>query len=187
MDRGAWWATVHRVTRNQTQLKQLSRHAHILSPWLKETAGRELKKVIGRGMVLRNDVLEKNQIWEGLGVKLGKKEREGRWTKLSTPWEDSRPFFGVKCRQRGVRRDGSEFPRPHRWLHLIQDQKFMLHPPNILFCSIAHFFFQLYHFLILSFTRWGHACTHNTHRTHTHVGRSFLGSKRPDHLYVFLV
>ena len=24
MDRGAWWATVHRVTKNQTQLKQLS-------------------------------------------------------------------------------------------------------------------------------------------------------------------
>ena len=23
-DRGAWWATVHRVTKNQTQLKQLS-------------------------------------------------------------------------------------------------------------------------------------------------------------------
>ena len=27
MDRGAWWATVHRVTNNQTQLKQLSTHA----------------------------------------------------------------------------------------------------------------------------------------------------------------
>ena len=24
MDRGAWWATVHRVTKSQTQLKQLS-------------------------------------------------------------------------------------------------------------------------------------------------------------------
>ena len=24
MDSGAWWATVHRVTKNQTQLKQLS-------------------------------------------------------------------------------------------------------------------------------------------------------------------
>ena len=28
MDRGAWWATVHRVTKSWTQLKQLSRHAH---------------------------------------------------------------------------------------------------------------------------------------------------------------
>ena len=27
MDRGAWWATVHRVAQSQTELKQLSRHA----------------------------------------------------------------------------------------------------------------------------------------------------------------
>ena len=26
MDRGAWWATVHRVTKSQTRLKQLSMH-----------------------------------------------------------------------------------------------------------------------------------------------------------------
>ena len=26
MDRGAWWATIHRVTKSQTQLKQLSTH-----------------------------------------------------------------------------------------------------------------------------------------------------------------
>ena len=26
MDRGAWWATVHRVEKSQTRLKQLSRH-----------------------------------------------------------------------------------------------------------------------------------------------------------------
>ena len=26
MDRGAWWATVQRVTKSQTQLKQLSMH-----------------------------------------------------------------------------------------------------------------------------------------------------------------
>ena len=30
MDRGAWWATVHRVTKSQTRLKQPSMHAHIL-------------------------------------------------------------------------------------------------------------------------------------------------------------
>ena len=28
MDRGAWWAIVHRVTESQTQLKLLSMHAH---------------------------------------------------------------------------------------------------------------------------------------------------------------
>ena len=28
MDRGAWQATVHRVTKSQTQLKQLGTHAH---------------------------------------------------------------------------------------------------------------------------------------------------------------
>ena len=32
MDRGAWWATVHGVTKSQTRLKQLSTHArtHLL-------------------------------------------------------------------------------------------------------------------------------------------------------------
>ena len=28
MDRGAWWATVHRVAKSQIQIKQLSTHAH---------------------------------------------------------------------------------------------------------------------------------------------------------------
>ena len=28
MDRGGWWATVYRVTKSQTQLKQLSTHRH---------------------------------------------------------------------------------------------------------------------------------------------------------------
>ena len=27
LDRGAWWATVHRVTKSQTRLKELSTHA----------------------------------------------------------------------------------------------------------------------------------------------------------------
>ena len=30
MDRGAWWATLHGVTRSRTQLKRLSRHARCL-------------------------------------------------------------------------------------------------------------------------------------------------------------
>ena len=29
MDRGSWWAMVHRVTQNWTQLKQLSTHARM--------------------------------------------------------------------------------------------------------------------------------------------------------------
>ena len=30
MNRGAWWATVHRVTKNWALLKQLSKHTHSL-------------------------------------------------------------------------------------------------------------------------------------------------------------
>jgi len=30
MDRGAWWATVHRVAKSWTQLKQLSMHARMV-------------------------------------------------------------------------------------------------------------------------------------------------------------
>ena len=33
MDRGAWWATVHRVKKNQTQLKQLSTHVQKTMIW----------------------------------------------------------------------------------------------------------------------------------------------------------
>ena len=29
MDRGAWWATVHEVAKNQTRLKELSSHAYM--------------------------------------------------------------------------------------------------------------------------------------------------------------
>ena len=35
MDRGAWWVTVHGVTKSRTQLKQLSMHAYIYSRVLK--------------------------------------------------------------------------------------------------------------------------------------------------------
>ena len=34
MDRGAWLATVHRVAKSQTRLKQLSNHTHNLSKLL---------------------------------------------------------------------------------------------------------------------------------------------------------
>ena len=30
MDRGAWWAIIHRVAKSQTQLKRLSPHAKLL-------------------------------------------------------------------------------------------------------------------------------------------------------------
>ena len=34
MDRGAWWATVHRVTKSWTLLKRLGTHTHIFnSSW----------------------------------------------------------------------------------------------------------------------------------------------------------
>ena len=33
IDRGAWWATVHRVTRSRTQLKQLSMHTGNICTW----------------------------------------------------------------------------------------------------------------------------------------------------------
>ena len=32
MDRGAWWATVHRVSKSRTWLKRLSRHAPVILP-----------------------------------------------------------------------------------------------------------------------------------------------------------
>ena len=34
MDRGAWWATVHRVAKSRTQLKQLSMHIGVSRQWL---------------------------------------------------------------------------------------------------------------------------------------------------------
>ena len=30
LDRGAWWATIHRATKSWTQLKQLNMHARVL-------------------------------------------------------------------------------------------------------------------------------------------------------------
>ena len=39
MDRGAWWATVFRVTKSQTQLKQLSTNSHMMSTALKYLPG----------------------------------------------------------------------------------------------------------------------------------------------------
>ena len=41
LDRGAWWATVHKVTKNWTQLKILSMHACILSGTIFHSLGKE--------------------------------------------------------------------------------------------------------------------------------------------------
>ena len=38
MDRGAWWATVHRVAKSQTRLKRLSMHVAPNRPWIKSHA-----------------------------------------------------------------------------------------------------------------------------------------------------
>ena len=35
MDRGAWWATVHRVVKSWTGLEQLSTHTHTYNVWEK--------------------------------------------------------------------------------------------------------------------------------------------------------
>ena len=40
MDRGTWWATVHRVTKTQTPLKQLSTHAYNLPMVREEKRGK---------------------------------------------------------------------------------------------------------------------------------------------------
>ena len=44
MDRGAWQGTLHRVTKSQTQLKQLSAHTHTIIGQRKQAgqAGRQL-------------------------------------------------------------------------------------------------------------------------------------------------
>ena len=41
MDRGAWWATVHGVTKSRTQLKWLSMHTCTLSLWDEDGARRK--------------------------------------------------------------------------------------------------------------------------------------------------
>ena len=45
MDRGAWWATVRRVTQSQTQLKQLSTHAPLFTQHKLQTLPEAAKQV----------------------------------------------------------------------------------------------------------------------------------------------
>jgi len=39
MDRGVWWATVHRVAQRRTRLKQLSTHTHTHTHTLQDEGG----------------------------------------------------------------------------------------------------------------------------------------------------
>ena len=51
MDRGAWQATVHEVTKGRTRLKQLSTHVHravSLVPGLYGMFGRKEKRLVGQ-------------------------------------------------------------------------------------------------------------------------------------------
>ena len=69
MDSGAWWATVHRVTQSQTQLKQLSTHTHahvwglltnkLFYKWLRSSSDQHLRPIHeeGRGGVGYDSVL----------------------------------------------------------------------------------------------------------------------------------
>ena len=52
MDRGAWRATIHRVTKNWTWLKQLSTHAHLSPAWLGTSRVRENCPLKRRGSAL---------------------------------------------------------------------------------------------------------------------------------------
>ena len=45
MDRGAWWATVHRVAQSQTRMKQLSMLAQMV--WAGAQASVEIKSIPG--------------------------------------------------------------------------------------------------------------------------------------------
>ena len=42
MDRGAWWATVHRVAKSWTGVKRLSTHAQVLEATLNHTIAQNL-------------------------------------------------------------------------------------------------------------------------------------------------
>ena len=48
MDRGAWWATVHRVAKSQTRLKQLSTHARTLTFNIKSKKATSINNFINK-------------------------------------------------------------------------------------------------------------------------------------------
>ena len=48
MDSGAWWATVHRVTQSQTQLKRLSTDAPLFTKHKLQTLPKAAKQVAAK-------------------------------------------------------------------------------------------------------------------------------------------
>ena len=50
MDRGDWWATVHRVTKSQTQLKWLSTHTYTINS--RYASGKIIHTLISSGCIL---------------------------------------------------------------------------------------------------------------------------------------
>ena len=57
MDRGVWWATVHRAAKSQTRLKQRSTHAHTGGPQIpgEPYSGLHLQQGRGEGPQARRD------------------------------------------------------------------------------------------------------------------------------------
>ena len=66
MDRGAWWATVHRVAKNQTWLKQLSTHIHGL--WTHGRQSFESKQV--QSLIYSIELYKIADIWVCLTYKI---------------------------------------------------------------------------------------------------------------------
>ena len=74
MDRGAWWATVHRVAQSQTRLKQLSMHTCMQAY---------------RGcQILPKMLLEEKGHWSGDRLSgAGTLGSSGRWVDCPTLWK----------------------------------------------------------------------------------------------------
>ena len=51
MDRGAWWATVYRVTKSQTRLKQLNTHARSLTFNIKSKKATSINNFINNSKI----------------------------------------------------------------------------------------------------------------------------------------
>ena len=77
MDRGAWWATVHGVTKSQTQLKRLSPHSRRLG-----RPGKFEKRRLERPIMVSKDT--------GELLKVTTKNRNHPWLSQAPDWEPSR-------------------------------------------------------------------------------------------------
>ena len=73
VDRGNWWATVHRVAKSRTWLKKLSMHAHILPTLLKTKEANESKR-FGKSRRVREYNLSPSRnwvVWSSSSVTIG--------------------------------------------------------------------------------------------------------------------